>query len=240
MKAIKRKKMTQATKIRQYMAKHPKAMPIEIAEALGVKIAYVNTIRWADKKKTRVKISASEVIAAQKKGIRIEEVTRKKMGLTATEARVAKRLGVDLKAYAEGKAELLKLNGGVMPKVGDSIGGLTLTRKALPDNTYAYRWVRDEHVKSGRVKVDDSVLPITMEEPKHDPVNHPAHYKVGGIETIDYIKAKLTPDEYRGYLKGNLLKYSSRIGHKGAAQVDAAKAGWYANALVQAIEPQAT
>ena len=110
------------------------------------------------------------------------------------------------------------------------------SRKALPDNTYEYSWVRDEHVKSGRVKVDDSVLPITMEEPKHDPVNHPAHYKVGGIETIDYIKAKLTPDEYRGYLKGNLLKYSSRIGHKGAAQVDAAKAGWYANALVQTIE----
>ena len=81
-------------------------------------------------------------------------------------------------------------------------------------------------------------LSITMIEPKHDPVNHPAHYKVGGIETIDYIKAKLTPDEFRGYLKGNLLKYSSRIGHKGAAQLDAGKAGWYANALMQAIETQ--
>lgn len=79
-------------------------------------------------------------------------------------------------------------------------------------------------------------MAITMIEPPADPVNHPAHYKVGGIETIQYIKAKLTPEEYRGYLKGNLLKYSSRIGHKGAAQIDAGKAGWYANALVQAIE----
>lgn len=79
-------------------------------------------------------------------------------------------------------------------------------------------------------------MAITMIEPPADPVNHPAHYKVGGIETIDYIKAKLTPEEYRGYLKGNLLKYSSRIGHKGAAQIDAGKAGWYANALVQTIE----
>ena len=64
------------------------------------------------------------------------------------------------------------------------------------------------------------------------------HDKLRGIETIAFIQAKLTPDEYRGYLKGNLLKYSSRIGHKGAAQLDAGKAGWYANALMQAIETQ--
>ena len=50
-------------------------------------------------------------------------------------------------------------------------------------------------------------MPVTMAEPKTDNVNHPAHYKVGGIETIDYIEAKLTPEEFRGYLKGNALKY---------------------------------
>ena len=31
---------------------------------------------------------------------------------------------------------------------------------------------------------------ITMVEPQPDPVNHPYHYKVGGIETIDFIEAK--------------------------------------------------
>lgn len=126
----------------------------------------------------------------------------------------------DLKAKREEKKSPLD----TMPKVGDTVGGLTLTR-VEKDGQYQYSWVR---------KAPE--LPITMEEPKSDPVNHPAHYKVGGIETIDYIKAKLTPEEFRGYLKGNLLKYSSRIGHKGAAQIDAGKAGWYANALVQAIE----
>jgi len=218
MKATKRKKMTQSTKIRRYMTSHPKATPKQIAEALGVKVQYVHVLRWADKKKAQANkttVSASEVIAAQKEGVSVEEYAKIKIA---------------------GKKAKSKLPLDSMPQVGDSVGGLTLTRSALPNNTYAYRWVRDDLVKSGQVKVDDSVLPITMEEPKHDPVNHPAHYKVGGIETIDYIKAKLTPDEYRGYLKGNLLKYSSRIGHKGAAQVDAAKAGWYANALVQTIE----
>lgn len=43
---------------------------------------------------------------------------------------------------------------------------------------------------------------------EYDPKS--SHYSVGGIECIDYIKAKLSPDEFRGYLKGNILKYGSR------------------------------
>ena len=62
-----------------------------------------------------------------------------------------------------------------------------------------------------------------------DMINSPPHYTAGGIETIDYIKAKLSPEGYRGYLQGNLLKYASRIGKKGSD--DAGKAAWYADRL---------
>lgn len=206
------KRLTTAERIRRYMETHPNEKPRHVASALGVKLQYVHTLRSVDKKKKALGLPIRRIKRNYTK--RLELITRP-------------------------RAPKLILEG--MPKVGDSVGGLTLTRKALPDNTYAYTWVRDELVQSGKVKVDDMALPVTMEEPKADPVkadpvNHPAHYKVGGIETIDYIKAKLTPEEFRGYLKGNLLKYSSRIGHKGAAQIDAAKAGWYANALAQEIE----
>ena len=64
-----------------------------------------------------------------------------------------------------------------------------------------------------------------------DPVNHPTHYTHGGIETIDFIQAKLTPEEFRGYLKGNILKYGSRIGHKDNDMQDAGKINWYTNKL---------
>ena len=64
-----------------------------------------------------------------------------------------------------------------------------------------------------------------------DPVNHPAHYTHGGIETIDFIQAKLTPEEFRGYLKGNILKYGSRLGHKDNDMQDAGKLNWYTNKL---------
>jgi hypothetical protein len=77
----------------------------------------------------------------------------------------------------------------------------------------------------------DKPLPITMEEPKADMVNHPPHYTAGGIETIDFIQAKLTPEEFRGYLRGNILKYSSRAGLKGDAGEDLSKMVWYANKL---------
>lgn len=64
-----------------------------------------------------------------------------------------------------------------------------------------------------------------------DAIN-PDHYKVGGIESIDYIQAKLTPEEFAGFCKGNALKYISRAGHKGSAAEDTRKAIWYLQRLI--------
>lgn len=61
-----------------------------------------------------------------------------------------------------------------------------------------------------------------------DMVNHPPHYTAGGIETIDFLQAKLTREEFIGYLKGNVLKYGSRLGKKGDTEIDAGKLSWYA------------
>jgi hypothetical protein len=72
-------------------------------------------------------------------------------------------------------------------------------------------------------------------KPASDPTN-PDHYKVGGIETIEFIKAKLTFEEYQGYLKGNVLKYASRIGHKGDPVIDAGKLNWYSTALTNVLK----
>jgi len=65
---------------------------------------------------------------------------------------------------------------------------------------------------------------VTMEEPKADNVNHPAHYKVGGIETIDFIEAKGL-----SYHLGNVVKYIARADSKGNRKEDLLKAQWYLN-----------
>ena len=67
-----------------------------------------------------------------------------------------------------------------------------------------------------------------------DNVNHPAHYNTGTIEVINYIKDKLSYDEFTGYLTGNILKYMSRYKHKNGLE-DLKKAQWYLNYLINYI-----
>ncbi len=71
--------------------------------------------------------------------------------------------------------------------------------------------------------------------PQPDLVNAPPHYRQGDIECIDAIRAALTPEEFRGYLKGNVLKYTWREKHKGGGQ-DLDKAAWYLQKAKEAAE----
>jgi hypothetical protein len=67
-----------------------------------------------------------------------------------------------------------------------------------------------------------------------DQIN-PEHYRQGGIECIDAIEAALTPEEFRGYCKGNVLKYVWRERLKGGG-VSLAKANWYLRRLLAKME----
>ena len=60
------------------------------------------------------------------------------------------------------------------------------------------------------------------------------HYRQGEIECIDAIEAALTPEEFRGFCKGNVLKYVWRERHKDGASL--AKAGWYIQRLLAKME----
>lgn len=137
--AKKRKKLSNAARIRQYMKEHPAAKPREIAEALKVKVENVYVERNKVKSKEQAKAKT-----------------------------------------------------------------VTLT---LPKNT-------------------ESTVETTIEKQLKviDNVNHPAHYKVGGVETIDFIEAKQL-----GYNLGNVIKYVSRSSHKGNVYEDLCKARWYLN-----------
>jgi Protein of unknwon function (DUF3310) len=69
---------------------------------------------------------------------------------------------------------------------------------------------------------------ITADAGEHTP----AHYLLrDGSQSIDFIEATLTPDQFEGFLRGNTLKYLIRYPHKGQAASDLAKATDYANRL---------
>ena len=74
-------------------------------------------------------------------------------------------------------------------------------------------------------KLRSSNKPVNKSSTKKevvDKVNHPPHYKVGGIETIDFIEAKSL-----NYNLGNVVKYLTRADHKGNKLEDLQKAQWY-------------
>ena len=145
----KEKRVSLANKIRAYKLNNPKAMPKDIAAALGIPVARIYATNNYDQKR-------------------------------------AKKLKAKKKA-----ASLVNL---VPP---------TLRGKFL--------------------NATQSVN-IDARTPKTDNVNHPAHYKVGGIETIDFIEAKQL-----NYNLGNVVKYITRADHKGNTQEDLLKARWYFN-----------
>ena len=134
------KKQSIAAKVREYKKANPKAMPKEVAKALGIPVARIYAINNYD----RVK---------------------------------AKKVKAKNKAMAASNYEKLKA---------------TVFAKRTQNQA--------------------------------DPVNHPAHYKVGGIETIDFIEAKKL-----NYNLGNVVKYITRADHKGNTQEDLLKARWYLN-----------
>lgn len=57
------------------------------------------------------------------------------------------------------------------------------------------------------------------------------YYDAGGIETMDIIRAKLTDEQFKGFLLGNALKYLCRMNFKGCSERDAEKAEKYCRML---------
>ena len=145
------KKVSLANKVRAYKLNNPKAMPKDIAAALGINVMRVYAINQYDQKKK-------------------EKLKKRKT--------------------------------------------LVLKKAALVDMQAQSRERR--HPVTGKLLMQGA--------PALDNVNHPAHYKVGGIETIDFIEAKKL-----SYNLGNVVKYITRADHKGNAIEDLQKARWYLN-----------
>lgn len=74
-------------------------------------------------------------------------------------------------------------------------------------------------------------------ENANDLVYRPKHYTFGQIETIDYIRDKMTPDMFQGFCMGNVLKYVSRHKHKNGVE-DLKKAQVYLSWMIESEEKE--
>lgn len=70
-----------------------------------------------------------------------------------------------------------------------------------------------------------------------DSVNRPVHYASGGIEAIEALESCMSKEAFRGFLKGNVIKYTWRYEQKNGLE-DLRKAKWYLKALIFALETE--
>jgi len=132
---------------------------------------------------------------------------------------IAEALGTTIQyVYAAMHEERKKLKASATPDSLVKVHGVTMGKDDKTNLT-------DEQMSR---LVFNATKPKVRMQRSIDDVNHPPHYQIGGIETIDVIEAKLTPEEFRGYLKGNVVKYLTRIGYKDNAGKDVDKMVWYA------------
>jgi hypothetical protein len=136
--------------------------------------------------------------------------TPKKIIITATQAALANRLGISTKEYAEQIHKLTKGRKRVRPIM------VNMTQHADGSIT--------EQVTEVTKALWQPPAMVPMPEPTTDNVNEPTHYKIGGIETIDFIEAKSL-----NFHLGNVVKYVVRADHKGDREQDLLKARWYLN-----------
>ena len=76
---------------------------------------------------------------------------------------------------------------------------------------------------------------IFDEEEDVDVVNNPGHYNTGTIECIEAIEESMSSVAFKGYLKGNCMKYLWRYDYKGKQVEDLEKAGWYLRRLTAMV-----
>lgn len=107
-----------------------------------------------------------------------------------------------------------------------------------------YTWWYDKHEAIEHLCNEDMGMLKETEDPLEDTPFHkpdfshlldkinPSHYKTKPKETIERIVDNLSLCEFKGYLKGNILKYLDRYQDKNGVE-DLKKANWYLNKLIE-------
>lgn len=152
----------------------------------------------------------------------------------AKPAEVAEAIGVGLQYVytvlwnAKKKAKVVKKATLTLPKIKKGMA----EHKKIMDETIANWKTLSITTSNTPITSSNAPMQIDMFEPEFDDlVNHPAHYKVGGIETIDFIEAKKL-----NYNIGNVIKYLTRADYKGNRMEDLRKAQWYLTREISALK----
>ena len=140
-------------------------------------------------------------------------------------SKIMKYIASNPRAKAKDVAKALKVS-------VDSVYQATyLAKKKVASNLKPIAFSTSNKSFAPNARMSKALFSDPPQRGRQDNVNHPPHYKVGGIETIDFIEAKSL-----SYNLGNVVKYITRADHKGNTLEDLKKAQWYLNREVQTME----
>ena len=106
---------------------------------------------------------------------------------------------------------------------GKSVAEIATRLGVSKNNVWTVIWKEKQKAKVAKPEAKQITIEEWAGETKPDLVNHPPHYKAGGIEVIDFIEAKDL-----NFRLANVVKYVSRAGKKDSDPVqDLEKAAWY-------------
>lgn len=108
-----------------------------------------------------------------------------------------------------------------------------------------YFWAIVELEDGRKIEIDDSWEFMKVDEPftrkvdmqEEQDNNIPNHYKGSeNIDVIDFLYQQLPFEQFKGFMKGNMIKYPVRAGRKDDELADIKKARDYADRLIEKME----
>ena len=109
-----------------------------------------------------------------------------------------------------------------------------------------YFWAEVETEDGRKIEIDDSWFFEKVNEPftrkvnlkqEEQDNNIPEHYKGSeNIDVIDFLYQQLPFEQFKGFMKGNMIKYPVRAGRKYDELADIKKARDYADRLIEKME----
>lgn len=83
---------------------------------------------------------------------------------------------------------------------------------------------------------DEDYFDIVKSEDCENNTDTPAHYKgKDGIDVIEFLRQQMTPQEFKGFMTGNIIKYATRLGRKDDEMKEVEKIEVYAKRLKEVL-----
>jgi hypothetical protein len=111
---------------------------------------------------------------------------------------------------------------------------------AIEIKTGLEAWMKAAHDEDSELWGEEEAAHSSWDNEVEDVVNNPDHYNSGNIECIDAIEESMSSHAFKGYLKGNCMKYLWRYDYKGKQVEDLQKAGWYLRKLTAMVTEENT